>query len=146
MKGFNIRVYGLCINSGNQILLSDEFRLGMKMTKFPGGGLEYGEGTRECLKRELLEETGQEIIVGEHFYTTDFFQDSLSFEGYQLISIYYFFSFKNVPEFKVSQKAFDFDKLLDGAQSFRWLSLDLLTPEHLTLPVDKHVAKILLEK
>ncbi len=146
MKAFNVRVYGLCINSSNEILLSDEFRLGMKMTKFPGGGLEYGEGTRDCLKRELFEETGEEIIVGNHLYTTDFFQQSLSFKEFQLISIYYFFSFVNKPNFPISNKAFDFDKLTDGAQSFRWLSLDAISPDMLSLPVDKYVVTKLLAK
>jgi hypothetical protein len=41
---FNIRVYGLLINKQQEVLVTDEYRIGMYMTKFPGGGLEYGEG------------------------------------------------------------------------------------------------------
>ena len=45
-KRFNIRVYGFLIDE-RKILVSDEFRLGMFMTKFPGAGLIYGEGLTE---------------------------------------------------------------------------------------------------
>jgi len=40
---FILRVYGILINQHNEVLLSDEFMLDMKMTKFPGGGLNFGE-------------------------------------------------------------------------------------------------------
>ena len=59
---FTIRVYGIIINQKNEILISDEFQLGTKMTKLPGGGLEFGEGTIDCIKREFREEcNGQEL-------------------------------------------------------------------------------------
>jgi hypothetical protein len=51
-----IRVYGILINEQQQILVSDEFIRGMYVTKFCGGGLEEGEGTRDCLRREFMEE------------------------------------------------------------------------------------------
>ncbi|MEA1897374.1 MAG: NUDIX domain-containing protein, partial [Bacteroidota bacterium] len=70
IKHFIIRVYALIINNKNEVLLSDEFRLGTKMTKFPGGGLNFGEGPVDCLKREAIEEFGQEIDISDHFYTT----------------------------------------------------------------------------
>ncbi len=78
-----IRVYGLIINDRNQILLSDEFQLGTKMMKFPGGGLEPGEGPADCIKREAIEELGQEVEIISHFYTTDFFQKALFYENHQ---------------------------------------------------------------
>lgn len=87
---FTIRIYGLIINQNNEILISDEFQLGTKMTKFPGGGLESGEGTIDCLKREFREEcNGQELENIRHFYTTDYYQKALFYEKTQLLSIYY---------------------------------------------------------
>ena len=50
MKRFNIRVYGILINDRNELLVSDELIKGLQFTKFPGGGLEWGEGTMDCLK------------------------------------------------------------------------------------------------
>ncbi|MFM2327645.1 MAG: hypothetical protein RIR31_1847, partial [Bacteroidota bacterium] len=61
---FNIRVYGILINENKQVLVSDEFIRGMQITKFPGGGLEFGEGTRDCLKREFMEEMNLEVAIG----------------------------------------------------------------------------------
>ena len=86
---FNIRVYGLLINEQRQVLVSDEYIRGSYYTKFPGGGLELGEGTRDCLKREFKEEMDLEVEIGEHLYTTDFYQVSAFNTAHQIISIYY---------------------------------------------------------
>ena len=143
IKGFNIRVYGLFINTANQILLSDEFQLGMKMTKFPGGGLKYREGTIDCLKREAIEEFNQGIEVLEHFYTLDYFQPALFHTEYQLISIYYKARFKDNIQFKTSTIPFDFPELKNGNISFRWKSLYDIQVKDLTLPVDQKVIAML---
>ena len=87
-KKFNVRVYGLLIDRG-KVLLVDEFVKNRNITKFPGGGLEWGEGTIECLIREFREETGISVKVDRHLYTTDFFQQSAFVTGDQIISIYY---------------------------------------------------------
>jgi len=88
MKRFNIRVYGIWINDKQEILVSDE-RIGdFKFTKFPGGGLEFGEGIKDCLIREWKEELNIDIEVGNHIYTTDYFQLSAFDQTSQIISIY----------------------------------------------------------
>src|ERR1041385_3378794 len=88
MKRYNIRVYALIIHEG-RILITDEMRGGTRMTKFPGGGLEWGEGIADCLHRECEEEMHQVPVSWEHFYTTDFFVASAFRAEDQLISIYY---------------------------------------------------------
>ena len=87
---FTIRVYGILINENKQVLVSDEFIRGNYYTKFPGGGLELGEGTRDCLKREFKEEMNLDVQVEDHIYTTDYFQMSAFNPDDQIISIYYF--------------------------------------------------------
>ena len=140
IKQFNIRVYGIIINERNELLLADEYQLGMKMTKFPGGGLKFGEGTIDCLKREAFEEFGQELDVTAHFYTLDYFQPALFYKSYQLLCIYYLARFKEPVQFKISTQPFDGrDNVNEGFQSFRWKNLDLLSQKDLTLPVDKKV-------
>ena len=74
---YNIRVYALIVENGN-VLITDEFRMNRLITKFPGGGLEFGEGLIECIQRECIEELGQAVEVINHFYTTDFFITSAS--------------------------------------------------------------------
>ena len=51
---FTLRVYGLLMHEG-RVLVSDELIKGQRITKFPGGGLEYGEGLKDCLVREIRE-------------------------------------------------------------------------------------------
>jgi 8-oxo-dGTP diphosphatase len=137
---FNIRVYGILIDKGN-VLVSDEFRLGTLMTKFPGGGLKFGEGTIDCLKREWHEELGTGIMNFSHFYTTDFYQQTeLLPSTFQLISIYYLVEAEKPYLFKTTEKKFDFPELVDGAQNFRWMPLKDITKEEFTMPIDKVVA------
>jgi 8-oxo-dGTP diphosphatase len=68
---FNIRVYGILMNELQQILLSDELINNKHYTKFPGGGLEFGEGTINCLIREFKEETDLTVEIEKHLYTTE---------------------------------------------------------------------------
>ena len=142
-SAFSIRVYALILNDHMQVLIPDEFQLGMKMTKFPGGGLNFGEGTIDCLNREMLEECNQEIEVIQHFYTTDFYQKALFWDDRQLLSIYYLARLKNPVMFKVSEKSFEFPDLVNGNQSFRWASVSQINPDDFTFPIDKHVAHLL---
>ncbi|MDP4764480.1 MAG: NUDIX domain-containing protein, partial [Salibacteraceae bacterium] len=107
-KKFNVRVYGILINDQNQLLVSDELIKNIRFTKFPGGGLEWGEGTRDCLVREFMEELNQPVEVLEHFYTTDYFQQSAFRETDQLISIYYKVKLVGAQLFKAKTKPFDF--------------------------------------
>jgi len=108
MSYFNVRVYGLLINTDNQILISDEQSGGRNFTKFPGGGLEYGEGLVDALKREFMEECEAEVEVISHFYTTDFFEKS-SFNDSQIISIYYLVREMGPLKLSYKTKVFDFD-------------------------------------
>ncbi len=135
---FNIRVYGLFIRAG-KVLVTDEFRLGTYMTKFPGGGLEPGEGTRDCLRREIEEEMGIHVETGAHFYTTDFFQlTRLLPVPQQLISIYYRVDSTELDQLKISNTINDIAET-EGAQSFRWISISESDPDAFTFPIDRLV-------
>lgn len=139
---FIIRVYGLFIKDNCEILITDEFRLNQQMTKFPGGGLEYGESTVDCLKREMKEECNkQEIKNIQHFYTTDFFQKAFFAENKQLISIYYRAQLSEPLSFRISDKPFDFDISQNELQSFRWAKIETLSEDDLSFPIDRFVLK-----
>lgn len=150
MSNFTIRVYGILLDEHKRILVSDEFIRGKYYTKFPGGGLEFGEGTRDCLQREFKEETGLEVTVGKHIYTTDFFQMSAFKKTDQIISIYYFVHAKNIASLKTSDIPFDFSEehkihKTPVPESFRFIDCENFNEESVTLPIDKIVAKILKE-
>lgn len=145
IKGFNIRVYGIWINENKEILLSDEREFGMEFTKFPGGGLEIGEGTIDCLKREWKEETGQTIQVTKHFYTTDFYQQSAFDSNQQLISIYYLVKPLDAMAKPVNEWFSLMDKGKEVQQRFKFIDLKKFNPELLTFPIDKIVAKLVKE-
>ena len=142
MYPFNVRVYGILINSLEQVLLSDEEEFGFQFSKFPGGGLEFGEGLIDALKREFVEECNVEVRVIEHFYTTDFFIKSV-FNESQVISIYYLVEPVTELELNFKQKSFDFDSEGEIKQAFRWKSISELAISDLTFPTDQRVVELL---
>lgn len=146
IKHFIIRVYGLVINNKKEVLLTDEYQLDTKMTKFPGGGMKFGEGPVDCIHREAVEEFGQDIEVIDHFYTTDYFQEALFFKEHQLISIYYLICLKEEIKFKISKRPFDFSEMKNGMQSFRWKPLKDLSEDDVSFPIDKKVVKLLKDR
>ena len=150
MALFNVRVYGILVDVHQRLLVSDEFIRGNYITKLPGGGLEIGEGTREGLAREFMEEAGIEVHVGDHFYTTDFFQISAFNNKDQIISIYYLVHTADTTIIKTKEKAFDFlpQEVADSngtAEHLRWIPFSELTEDAMTLPIDKVAIKMLIE-
>ena len=148
---FNVRVYGLLIDSERRVLVSDEFIRGAYVTKFPGGGLEFGEGTRDCLKREFAEETSLDVTIGDHLYTTDFFQISAFNNTHQIISIYYFVHAVEPIALATKTTVFDFEphQVADPkgeSEVFRWIEWNDFNEDALTLPIDKVVAKLVKDK
>jgi ADP-ribose pyrophosphatase YjhB (NUDIX family) len=141
---FNVRIYGILIEN-NAVLISDEIHYGQKITKFPGGGLQFGEGTIDCLKREFEEELNLDIEIIRHFYTVDFFKLSSFSNSQQVIGIYYLVSSKNTNLIKVVEERFKFEVAEDGQQVFRWIKIETLTPNDLTFPIDRHVVKLINE-
>jgi 8-oxo-dGTP diphosphatase len=149
MDQFNLRVYGILINEKKQVLVADEFIRGAYYTKFPGGGLEFGEGTRDCLKREFMEEMGLAVQVTDHIYTTDFFQLSAFKPEDQIISIYYYATPLEEIKAPLRDKLFDFDEeqlsvynKTGEIETFRFIDWDDFSAEKVTLPIDKIVADI----
>ena len=146
---FNIRVYGILINEKNEVLVSDELIRGSYITKFPGGGLEFGEGTRDCLRREFLEEMNLRVEVGEHIYTTDFYQRSAFNPEHQIVSIYYAVKALENIQVPLRTQPFDFDeqqlKVYEESkeiETFRFICWNEFSSEVVTLPIDKIVANL----
>ncbi len=143
-NNFVIRVYGVAINE-NKVLVVDEYWFDTFMTKFPGGGIEFGEGTIDCLKRECREELGQEVEVLKHLYTTDYFQPTIFIPENQLVSIYYLIRIPDPNGLKIKHIKNDFEPK-EGNMAFRWIEIDKLTPGDFSFPVDKKVAEMIITK
>lgn len=131
----NIRVYAIYLNEKNELMALDEGYVGEKLIKLPGGGLEFGEGTIECLHREFAEELNLKIEVLEHFYTQEDFLVSRFRENEQLLTIYYTVNILNLDELKI---------LDESIENVKWISLHEENP--LPLPIDKIVFEKLKEK
>ena len=141
---FNIRVYLLLLDQDkSRVLVSDEIINGEYYTKFPGGGLEYGEGILDCLHREAKEELGQEIEVIRQFYTTEVFQKSKFRPEDQIVCVYYLCRLPvdkagaREAEFRVTEEKFDFVHYQDREESFRWQSIREMKTDDLSLPLDQ---------
>ena len=130
-RRFNVRVYGIWIDNG-RLLVNEEQIKDRAVIKFPGGGLDWGESTLDCLKREWQEELGLDVEILQHFYTTDFFQAS-AYDNSQVISIYYLISGK-VPE--------NFTNQMHNDRTY-WMELKDVSPDTFTLPIDKKVGGLL---
>ncbi len=133
-----VRVYALIVHKG-RILLSDEFWYDTPMTKFPGGGLELGEGIYDCLEREIIEELGVKPLEMKHFFTYDKLIASDFIHGTQVIPIYYLVQLKDYSSIDVSEYRYDFKRLENGAIRLRWINIDDLDEKELTFAGDKEV-------
>lgn len=141
LKRFNVRVYGLLIQDAC-VLVTDEERMGVKMTKFPGGGLELNEGIADGLKREFEEELDVQVHLEELFYINDFLQVSQFSPEEQLLSIYY--KVKLIEgAIAIADEPFCFEG--DEPQCFRWVSLSEIKPHDFTFPIDRVVVSKLIE-
>lgn len=138
MGHFNIRVYAIILNERDEVLLSDERRNGFSFTKFPGGGLEWGEGTADCLIRELQEELGLDAEPGVLYYVNEFFQESRFHKDHQLISFYYLV--KNI-DLDAIPATDHYYPLQEEGEKFRWVNRKEIDTEELTFPVDKIVGE-----
>ncbi len=96
--------------------------------------MELGEGTKACLAREWKEEMGLEIEVLEHYYTTDFFQQS-AFDDSQVVSVYYLVNAIAAPNVITN--------LEDNHRTF-WLPLEQLKANPFSLPIDRIVGQMLM--
>jgi ADP-ribose pyrophosphatase YjhB (NUDIX family) len=134
---FNIRVYGLLLKESHVLLTTEDVK-GLQVTKFPGGGLESGEGTIDCLKREFHEELNLRINILKHLYTTDFYVQSFFNTDDQILSIYY-----AVEETEKRAGLQEFPHHAENNQHFFWMHVDTVTPDMFYFPIDKVVINMI---
>lgn len=131
---FNLRIYGILIRD-HQVLVSTEEYEGHRLVKFPGGGVEYGEGLHEALIREWEEEVQLRVEVGPLLYLTEDFIQSAFREEDQVVCFYY----------QVNSDAEIIRQ--DAEHEVCWLSLDQPVEETgFTFPQEKKVFQLLRDR
>lgn len=134
MKPFNVRIYALLEHKGKVLVIHEPFQ-GELIYKFPGGGLEFGEGTKDCLIREFKEELNLDVEIGSHFYTQDFFVLNAFDPTEQILLIYY--------KATITDTALTQLKILDAdINELLWIDLENLKAEKFTLEADKVVIEL----
>lgn len=131
----NVRVYACAVKDQKVLTLFEEYA-GENLIKFPGGGLELGEGLIDCLHREFDEELNVQIEVVEHLYTQEDFLVSRFRENEQLLTIYYKVKILNENDFLI------LDPCIEKTE---WIDLNT-TENPFVLPIDRIVFEKLKEK
>lgn len=143
MNQFNLRAYGVLINENLELLVSDEYRFGSHFTKFPGGGVEFGEGIKDTIQREFLEEFELKVDVDDLFYVNDFLQISAFDKTAQLFSFYHLISFKEIPHLEIST---EYNKLTNEGEQLRWVAISNLEVEQFKFPIDQIVVQLIIDR
>lgn len=133
INGFNVRVYAVCVQD-KQLFTLREVHGSWDIIKLPGGGLEYGEGPVDCLKREFKEELNLDIEVLDAFYIQESYVPSIMKDNRQIVLLYFEVSIINLEALQFNDKAI---------VSAQWLPITADCP--LSLPVDKMMYKKLLD-
>lgn len=100
INGFNVRVYGICIKDKHILLLEEPF-MGKELTKFPGGGLEFGEGTVDCLKREFEEELNLVVKAVKPYYIQEDYVPTLAKNNLQIVLLYFLVEYEHWDSFQI---------------------------------------------
>ncbi|HBK82981.1 MAG TPA: NUDIX hydrolase [Flavobacterium sp.] len=132
---FNVRVYSFFEHQGKILLIKEPFQ-GNLVTKLPGGGLEFGEGTKECLIREFKEELNLTIEIKEHIYTLDYFLRSKRAKDEQLLFVYYKVEAEDITQLKI---------LVPEIQELIWIEVEKMNEDDLSLEADKSALKQFLQ-
>ena len=143
MNQFNLRVYGFIINDNQELLLSDEYEFGTFFTKFPGGGVEHGEGILDALKRELKEELNVEVRSSECLYFNEFYQESQFHAKTQVTCFYYLVQCDTISHLGKEKYLIPFH---EPQEKQRWKKITELNSVDLSFPIDQKALEELKRK
>ena len=142
MGTFNLRSYAVIVKNGQLLTSKEYYNIPKKLLlKLPGGGLEFGEGPGEALKRELSEELNIDAQIGEIFYVSHKATPSI-FDNSLVISFFWDVktwkgSIQTNNKIKHDQKS--------GWQMLNWINLSEINIEDFSFQADQEAILKLLE-
>ena len=142
LSRFNVRVYAVILDSrGERILISREDLPGGLKMKFPGGGLELGEGLEDALHREIREELGPGIQLAnvELLHTTSHFVRSSFAPDSQVIAIHYRAQFSDPTIDDLWTEKFSRHVGAEPGLEFKWRRIADLQPPDLDFATDRFI-------
>ena len=143
MKLVTQRAYGILVNEAQEVLVSDEFRFGRYFRKFPGGGVEKGEGIIDALKREFKEELSLEIDSHEFLFFNDYLQQSSFDPNAQVTCFYYLVKCSKAKDMVLENYEIP---LTENGEKQQWIPVNELKIEQLTFSIDQDALKALKTK
>ena len=97
-----------------------------------------------------MEEMNLAVEIGDHIYTTDYYQQSAFNAAHQIISIYYFAKALEPIKVPLRSTPFDFDEdqlavynTCQQTETFRFINANEFTADDVSLPIDKVVVNLL---
>ncbi len=135
-KFFRIAVYGMLLQDKNLLLCKESIQ-GREVIKFPGGGLNLGEGIKDALTREFQEELFIDTQIIQHVYITDFFIQSAFHKDYQVIAVYYLVNTNSL----LPKKSFVRNDI-----EFFWIDIKITNENLFTFESDKKAYQELIKK
>tara|TARA_B100000768_G_scaffold118340_1_gene109471 strand:+ start:266 stop:748 length:483 start_codon:yes stop_codon:yes gene_type:complete len=137
MKLRTLRVYGFLMNYSGQVLIAVERYNAIPMVKFPGGGVDWGEGHRDALIREFKEELDLSVKVKNNIYFNDFAVESVIDSKFQVQSFFYIVEALGSLEFQ-THTSIEFPET-DG-ERFVWCNIEELDENMFTFKIEKQAA------
>lgn len=133
MSNYRLSVRALIINE-DKILLN-EFNDG-EYYNFPGGGLEVGETLRDCVKREVYEESGYTVTTGDMLYIYEYNPERDKFSFGERGALSHVFRCEIDTNYDVVERSV-IDSAPDGSVSTgcKWISISDLNNIKLLPPI-----------
>lgn len=127
-----VGAYGLLINDGRILLINKVSGPYDNKLDLPGGTIEFGERPEDALKRELLEETGIDVLEDELIDTDSVFFD-WQYQDDVIVKVHHIGIFYRILNYQNEiKKNIDIDTINDDSLGADWYNISDLKKDNLS--------------